>query len=603
MRFGMLAFMGLFGGSLCSLQHGLAATPPADIVLTHGFIYTGDSARRVADAVAIRKGVIALIGSNRDVMRQIGAQTQVIELHGRMVMPGLVDGHMHPLDGGRLLITCSLDYAALTVGEFQSGIRKCLQNPRLINKGWMIASSWFQEAMKPAGTVLTKAALDAVDANTPIVVRSSFFHSFLLNSAALRKAGITAVTKAPPGGAIIRDSHGEPTGLLEDAAISLVDAVIPAATPEDNLRAAQAALDAMRRQGITSFLDAWALDPALTAFSTLQKEGKLTARAHFAIWINPKDGSDVPRVVSFLKSKRKQYDQGTLTPVPTITVRSAKLFMDGVIAAPALTGILLDPYYVNKGTTTHSDWQPGTSRGPAPYFPPSVLHPLLAGIVDAGFDPHMHADGDGGVRIALDAIESVRRRAPTLDLRPAIAHDELVSPQDRIRFKPLDTVAVLSFQWEKPAPDTVDSGRNYLGPARFADLEPASLLERSGTRIAYGSDWPVDPLNEWFALKVGATRRNSPDSPPPYQGQLGNQPPLSRESVIRAITLNSSWELRQDDKTGTLEPGKFADLIILDRNILHIPVDQIADTKVLLTMVGGKIVYQAKGERENRKND
>jgi predicted amidohydrolase YtcJ len=152
-------------------------------------------------------------------------------------------------------------------------------------------------------------------------------------------------------------------------------------------------------------------------------------------------------------------------------------------------------------------------------------------------------------------------------------------------------VAVLSFQWEKPGPDTVDSGRDYLGPQRFADMEPAALLEQTGTRIAYGSDWPVDKLNEWFALKVGATRKNAPDIAPQYAGQLGTQPPLSRASVLRAITMNSSWELQQDKQTGSLEPGKLADLIILDRNVMQVPVDEIANTQVLLTMVGGKVVY------------
>lgn len=580
------------GGGLGVSQAHAASPPPAQTVLTNGYIYTVNTKNSVAQAIAVRDGTIVYVGTDKGARRFIGPATQVTDLHGHMVMPGLVDGHMHPLDGGRLLISCSLNYEALTIPQFQARISACLKDPKL-NKpqGWLIATSWFQEAMQPAGTVLTKAALDAVDAKTPIIVKSSFFHSFLLNSAALKRAGITASTKAPPGGSIIHDKDGNPTGLLEDTAVSLVDSVLPAPTAEEDKTAAAAALAAMRKQGITTFLDAWALDPALTAFTTLQKQGQLTARAHFAVWVDPKDGADVPKVVSLLKTQAARYDQGPVSTAPSITVRNAKLFMDGVISAPALTGVVLDPYFVNKGTAEHPDWQPGTSRGPAPYFPPEVLAPLLLGITQAGFDPHMHADGDGAVRIALDAIETARKADPKSTFRPAIAHDEMVSPADRGRYKPLDTVAVLSFQWEKPGPDTVDSGRDYLGPQRFADMEPAALLEQTGTRIAYGSDWPVDKLNEWFALKVGATRKNAPDISPQYAGQLGTQPPLSRASVLRAITMNSSWELQQDKQTGSLEPGKLADLIILDRNVMQVPVDDIANTQVLLTMVGGKVVY------------
>ncbi|MBS4074112.1 amidohydrolase [Ameyamaea chiangmaiensis] len=569
-----------------------ASSPSADSVLENGFVYTVDPADHVAQALAVRDGRVIYVGTTGGVKRFVGPSTQVIDLKGRMVMPGLVDGHMHPLAGGRLLIGCSLDYQPLTVPDFQNRIRACLADPRQPKpKGWLIVNSWFQEAMRPAGTVLDKSVLDAIAPDTPIMVQSSFFHSFLLNSAALKRAGITAATKAPAGGAILHDAQGAPTGLLEDTAATLVNAVLPAPSDEDDVHAADAALRAMRHQGVTSFLDAWAEDPDLKAFTALQRQGRLTARAHFAVWVDPKDAGDPAKVVAHLREQARSFDQGALGTTPGISVRNAKLFMDGVIAAPALTGVEIDPYYVNRGTVDHPDWQPGTSRGPAPYFPPAELAPLLRAIADAGFDPHMHADGDGAVRIALDAVAAVRKAEPGVDMRPAIAHDELVAPADRGRYKPLDAVAVLSFQWEKPAPDTIDSGRDYLGPERFADMEPASLLERTGTRIAYGSDWPVDKLDEWFALKVGATRRNAPDSDPRYRGQLGAQPPLSRPSVLRDITMNSSWELRSDDQTGSLESGKLADLIVLDRNVLRVPADDIANTHVMLTMVGGHIVY------------
>ncbi|GBR00402.1 amidohydrolase [Acetobacter oeni] len=569
-----------------------AATPPADILLTNGAIHTIDSGNSVRQALAISNGRITWTGSDRDAPAHAGPHTKRIDLKGHMVMPGLTDGHMHPLHGGRNLVGCSLDYLALTAGEFTSRIRTCAASPAMhTTDGWLIVRNWFQEAMKPEGTRLTKQALDTVDSQHPIIVLSTFGHSILANSAALKAAGITAQTQAPAGGEIVHDSSGQPAGNLEDTAQTLMQAVLPKPTAQDDIAAADAALKAMRAQGITGFLDAWALTEDLSAFSALQKSGHLTARAHFAPLISPGEAKDIDGNIRRLRDIAAQYDQGPLQTAPAITVRNVKFFMDGVISAPALTGRVLAPYFVNKGTATHPDWRPGTSYGPAPYFPPEVLAPLLKAVVEAGFDPHLHADGDGAVRIALDAIKATRQALPGNTFRPAIAHDELVDPADRPRYKQLNAIPVLSFQWEKQAPDTIEGARDYLGPDRFRDMEPAALLEQTGARIAYGSDWPVDPLNEWFALKVGVTRTNAPDAGPQYARPLGTEPGLSRNSVLRAITINSNYELRSDTVAGSLEPGKFADLIILDRDVTTIPANDIAGTHVLLTMVGGKTVY------------
>jgi predicted amidohydrolase YtcJ len=216
----------------------------------------------------------------------------------------------------------------------------------------------------------------------------------------------------------------------------------------------------------------------------------------------------------------------------------------------------------------------------------------------AGFEAHMHADGDRAVREGLDAVAALRSELPGRDIRIGIAHDEIVDPADFPRFKQLNVIPVLSFQWEKRAPDTVDNLEKYLGPARYKLVEPAGFLANAGARVAYGSDWPVDPLNEWLALKVGITRTDVPTAAAEYLERLGEDTGLSRRQALRAITINSSYELHQDADTGSLEPGKLADLIVLDRNVMEIPVDQIAETHVLQTMVGGHIVYSA-GEMMN----
>jgi predicted amidohydrolase YtcJ len=269
------------------------------------------------------------------------------------------------------------------------------------------------------------------------------------------------------------------------------------------------------------------------------------------------------------------------------------MFLDGVITAPAMTGAVLAPYFVNQGTAASPHWVPGKNRGPDVYFPAPVLSAMMIAAAKAGFEPHMHADGDRAVHEALDGIEALRKQFSGHDIRAAIAHDETVDPADFARYAPLDAIPVLSMQWEKPAPDTIDNARDYLGPARFKYMEPAGVLAAAGARIAYGSDWPVDQLNEWFALKVGVTRTNSAAAGPQYAGRLSEDPGLTRKQVLRAITMNSSYELHQDAKTGSLEVGKLADFIVLDRSFFDIPAEQIAEIKVLTTIVGGRVVYQA----------
>ena len=548
--------------SLLAAAAAAAQDPgPADLVYRHGFVYTVDPQDSVQQALAVRGGVIVYVGSDAGAAALIGGHTRQIDLHGRMLMPGLVDGHMHPLEGGASLLKCNLQYLQLTVEQMQAGIQKCLDETR---------------SREPDGWL------------------SSFGHTALVNSRAIRLAGIDAATQAPLGGKIWRDPNGNPTGLLEDAAQELVTKIVPAHTPQEDVRSAQAALEVMRKQGITTFLDAMALDRDLAAFAGVERAQGLTARAHFAILITPPDGKDPKKAVAAAAELARRYDEGNVRIAPSITARNVKLFLDGVISAPALTGAMLEPYFEPPGPGANAPWAPGKNRGPEVYFPAPVLRALVIAVAGAGLEPHMHADGDRAVHEGLDGIEAMRAQFPGRDIRAAIAHDEIVDPRDFGRYKQLNVIPVLSFQWEKQASDTVDNARDYMGPARYKYMEPAAFLADAGARIAYGSDWPVDPLDEWFALKVGVTRTNSPASGPKYAGRrLSEDAGLSRAQVLRAITMNSSYELHQDEATGSLEVGKFADLIVLDRNVLKIPAEEIAEVKVLQTVVGGRVVYQA----------
>ncbi len=570
------------------------AADGADRVYRDGTVFTADAHGTIAEAVAIREGRIVYVGSNGGVAPFIGRSTEVVDLKGRFLMPGLVDGHMHPLEGGLALRKCNLNYESLTVEELQGRVQACLDATK--NKepeGWLEVVNWFQESMRPAGVKTSRMMLDALKTSRPIIVRSSFGHTVLANSRALALAKITEATADPLGGKIWRDTDGNPTGLLEDAAFDVFSKLVPQPTREENAAGAKAAQEAMNRQGVTSFLDAAATREAMDAFSVLKSAGALTVRAHFAPLITPDEAGDPARAVAKVVRYAKQYDQGAMKVGPGVTVRNAKLFLDGVIAAPALTGAVLEPYRVNAGTEENPKWKAGESRGPTVYFPPKALAEILVGLAETGIDPHMHADGDAAVRAGLDGVEAMRKKVDKADIRPALAHCEIVSPADFPRFKALGVIPVLSFQWEKRAGDTVGL-TNYFGPERMTILEPSGLLASAGARIAFGSDWPVDALDEWFALKVGVTRTNKPDAPAEYRGKLGEDPGLSREAVLRAATIDAAFELHEDDVAGSVEVGKFADLIVLDRDPLTIPPEDMANVRVVETVVGGQRVYEAK---------
>ncbi|HEY6924234.1 MAG TPA: amidohydrolase, partial [Steroidobacteraceae bacterium] len=574
----------------------LAADPPAEVIYQHGKVYTVDQAGTVAQALVIRAGRIVYVGTDEGAQPYVGKTTSVVELGGRTVMPGLVDGHMHPVAAGMDLLKCNLSYASLTVEQFRTRLRSCLDERRKSEgpDSWLEVVNWFRYGMGAQAAGVDRTVLDSLKTQRPIIVHDSFGHSSLVNSRALALAKITAQTRDPVGGRIDRDASGQPTGILEDAAQESIAALLPKPTAADHVAGARAALNALRQQGITTFLDAVGSNQDIEAFAAVEREGALTARAHFAPLIRPADAPNVDaarQAVAKIVATAKKYDEGAIRPTPSISVHQAKLFMDGVINAPANTGALLEPYLVNRGTAQSPKFEPAVRREPDVYFPVPILTEILIGLGRNDIDPHLHTDGDWAVRAGLDGVQAMRAALPGRDVRPGFAHCELVDPTDYPRFAQLNVTSVLSFQWEKPASDTVDGVRDSLGARRWPLIEPAGWLAQKGARIAYGSDWPVDPLDEWFALQVGVTRRDRPDAPPKYSGRLGKDPGLSQAAVIQAVTFNAAYELHEERYIGSLEAGKLADFIVLDRDVASIPSDQIAGTKVLRTIVGGRVVY------------
>ena len=594
-----MKFSGLFMAvaTLALVGCQTRSTAPADMVMRNGQVYTVDGQDSVQQAIAVAGGKIVYVGNDAGVSSYIGQQTQVIDLAGRMLMPGFIDAHMHPGDGGRALTLCDLKYQPLTRPMFQAAIQACLDASA--DKGpdvWLEVGSWDRMAMVGLDGDPDKSTLDALDTKRPIQVRSSDFHTVLSNSRGLALAGVDRHTANPADGKFVRDKAGNPTGICEDGAANMVASVVPPVTDAQKLKQIRAALDAMREQGITSFMDAYSGAENGKAFTTLQHSGELTARALLAIRLDPHAAAADPvKTIAGVKSLAAAYDQGETKVTPGVSLRHVKLFMDGIINAPADTGALLTPYLHNAGSDTAPEWTPGKNLGEL-YFPRQVLDPLLLQAARAGLDPHLHATGERAVREALNSIQYVRQQLPDNAFRPAIAHAETVDPADYPRFKALDVTATMSLQWAQQSPSVLDSTGDHLGPERLARMEPFGSIHNAGGRIAYGSDWPVDPLDPFLALKVGVTRSGDPLNPhsfgPEYAGKLNAEPALSRAEVIRAITFNAAQQLNLDKVLGSLEVGKFADLIVLDKNFMQVPEQELARNQVLMTVVGGQVVWR-----------
>lgn len=576
---------------------------PADVVLRGGKVVTMDGQRRIAQAVAVREGRIAFVGSDADASRRIGAKTRVIELGGRMLMPGFVDAHLHALSGGRALLLCDLAYAPLTRAQLAEKLQACLDaTPEAGADAWLEAVNWDRQSTAALDGDPTRTLLDGLRTTRPIAVTSSDFHSVLANSRAFALAGIVAATPDPAGGKFLRDAGGTPSGICEDAAGFQLKAAIPPDTEADQLKQGRAALAALREQGITTFMDAAAGEPHLRVFQALRASGELTARVQLALNVDPERASLAPaEEMTELKALAGRADAGAPTPAPGVHARVAKVFLDGVINAPADTGALLTPYLRNAGTEASPQWVEGDNLGQL-YYTPAALQALMLAAVDAGLDMHLHATGDRGVRTVLDAVAATRQARPGADFRPAIAHNETVAVADYPRFAALGVMATMSFQWAQRAPYSVGETENRLGPERFARMEPSGSLRRAGARVVHGSDWPIDPFDTFLALKVGVTRSGDPGNPhsaaslaPIFEGPLNAEPALSRDDVLAAITVNAAHQLRLEKQVGSIETGKFADLIVLERDFLTVPDEELGRNRVLLTMVGGQVVAALEG--------
>ena len=612
---GLAALGRAWPASADDLTTGSGAAP-ADTVLLNGFVYTVDRDNPVAEAIAIDRGVIVFVGSDSGARRYIGRRTEVIDLRGRMVMPGLHEGHIHGVRNPDRP-PCDLGAGALTVPEFQAKIEGYLHDPGFHTSApgapddFLIVENLYFQFLRPAGIVPHKNMLDALNnpANRPIIVTAAVTgHNILVNQAALDLAGITRDTRDPVGGRIDHDPDGEASGILQDGATDLVLDLVPPPPPVSFRRRVELAGERMQefsQEGITSFfVPGSPADPdTLRVFNALRDEGGLTARAHFAIHVDPltekpkemydraetmrNDFEDPQRVPLPVRSWRPDEQAGaTLVPEPGASIDGVKIYMDGILQFPAQTAYLSSPYLDVEGHPRTDE----KARGEL-YQDPGKLQRVIGEFERRGFQSHIHAIGDSAVTLALDAFASARAQNPSIRAHQTIAHAEMVNPDDYVRFGRLDVTSSMGLQWAKPAPDSTEAVKPYVGE-RWDWYEPTVPITEGGGRVSLGSDCCLDPFDEWFDLGVGILREADwgPDFPQ-FEGTLNALPGLSLEEGIRAVTINGAYQMHQEKVTGSLEVGKLADLIVLNQNITRIPLDGISNTGVLMTIVGGRMVW------------
>lgn len=545
----------------------------ADTLLYNGTIWTADSTGTCCQAIALRDGVILATGTDEELQPLIGPETHCTDLADRVVLPGLIDSHMHPYWGAKLLAGFSLNYASLTPQETVARIQAHLNEDDAPDDAWLLVRGW----LRIGGSEICRSDLDQLETRRPVMLFSNDCHFIALNTQGLERLGVNKDTASPPDGTILRDSQGEPTGIIEDAPAMRYYDQVSELSSLDGARILAQAQRMLHSQGVTTVMDARAEPEALDAFHQLWRNGELTLRVHAAAEITPEEVKELPNAkaaINRIIGLRHRYTTpGQQEPAPGITLTHAKFFIDGML--PNRTAYLLEPYSDATKTRAHS------------YFTERQLTLLCLLCASAGLHPHMHIVGDGAAELALNALEIMRIFEPDTSVRPAMAHDDLVAPEQYTRFADLDVIANLSWQWAGITEEMMETYRQRLGEIRIRGLETHGKFFDAGVRVAYNSDWPIDPPDEWFNFQVGLTRRLTPEQP-----RLDNDRDLTVTEVLRAATINAAYALGMENVTGSLEPGKFADLIVLDQSPFTTPSADFGRIKVLTTMVGGKVVWQ-----------
>lgn len=547
--------------------------PHADLVFTGGPVFTANTVRSRAGSVAVKDGRIVAVSPGH-LTDLVGPSTEIVDLRGRMLIPGFQDAHVHPVWGGLDMLRCDLaEYA--TADEYLDAIAGYVDaHP---DDEWILGGGWQMSAF-PGGTP-TAATLDRVTGDRPAFFPNRDGHGAWVNSAALRLAGIERDTPDPADGRIERDADGAPSGTLHEGAMSLVNRLLPEETLERLTEALLVGQRYLHSFGITAWQDAIvgsygdAGDPG-PAYLRAAADGTLTARVVGAIWWDRTAGLE--QIPSILE-RRERYRGGRFAAT------SVKVMQDGV--AENFTASMLEPYCDGHGHFTENS---GIS-----FVPPEILNEAVP-ILDAeGFQVHFHAIGDRAVRECLDAVEHAIARNGRGDNRHHIAHIQVVHPEDVPRFRELGVAANMQSLWATYEPQMVELTLPFLGSPRDAWQYPFGDLLRTGAVLAAGSDWSVSTPDPMAAIHTAVNRKAAPGyEEGEYDAFLPEQA-IDLATSLTAYTAGSAWVNHLDATTGTIEAGKLADLAVLDRDPFAGPVDEIGATRVLQTFVEGERVYSS----------
>jgi predicted amidohydrolase YtcJ len=545
-----------------------AKVPTADLLLCHGRIYTSNPAHPWASAVAIRGNKIVAVGDDNDVAGLRGPHTRVIDLGGRMAMPGIMDSHLHFLEGSLALDQFALD-DAYTIPEIRRRVRAfAASHPK---RKWLLGRGWIYEAFKPSG-LPTKEILDEVVPDRPVVIDCYDGHSIWVNSRALALAGITRETRDPikagkVTGNIVHDAvTGEPTGVLKEGAATLVRRVIPEPTREQKLNSIRRGLGEANRHGLTSVVNASGSIEEMELYDELRRRGELTVRMRTALMMQPELSDETLEM--YEKGRRRFHDDWVRAGV-------IKAFMDGVIESH--TAAMITPYTDDPKLTGSMNYTPEQFRR-------NVLELDLR-----GFQVMTHAIGDLAVRTTLDAYEAAEKADGPRDRRFRIEHIEIIDPSDIARFAHLGVIASMQPYHCYPEANLLNVWARNIGPDRLPYSFAWHDLAAAGAKLAFGSDWPVVSLDPFIGIQNAVTREDNAGNPP--GGWVGHQK-VSLDQALAAYTRDAAYAAFEEKLVGSLEPGKLADIIVLSQDLFAVKPLEISRTSVIMTIVGGRIVFK-----------
>jgi predicted amidohydrolase YtcJ len=544
------------------------ARQPADRVFINGAIYTVDAERTWAEAVAVTDGDIVFVGNSEDVQAFVGNDTDVTDLGGQMLLPGFHDSHGHVLIGVFTEENCDL-LRIPTAEEVAAALRNCTRLAGFGDQRWIIGGGWGEWLFEDAAP--HKQLLDELFPERPVYLESSFGHSAWVNSRALELAGIHAETTVGDDGIIARDPEtGEATGALHDSAMLLVKRVLPEMTKAYQLQSVRAALAMLHEHGITAVIEPGVDEIIISPLVQLADAGEFDLRALLALSpIGWNAGVFDDGIYEFI-AQREQWRR------PNLDVDSVKIYLDGVIEVGMSP--LLEPYLVE-----------GWGTGPF-FYSQEKVNEYVTRLDALGMHVHVHAIGDAAVRQALDAFEFMRQKNGPSDYRHHITHLQLIHPDDRPRFGELGIGATFQSLWAYPDEAALELDVPILGKERAWQMYPIRSIHELGGRINGSSDYWVTDIDPLLAIEVAVTRQD----PWTNEGQVLNADErVDLATMIDAYTINGAYTMSLEDEQGSIEVGKRADFVVLDRNLFEIPAHEISEANVTMTVFDGRTVYRS----------